>query len=49
MGSLFIDSVYKRDYPVVMALNFLTAVLVLAGTLLADLAYGLVDPRVRHD
>ena len=39
----------NRDYPTLMALNFITAVLVLLGTLLSDLAYGLVDPRVSYD
>jgi len=48
LGRLFYDSVYQRDFPVIMALSTATAVLVLAGTLLADLAYGLVDPRVSH-
>jgi len=32
-----------------MALSFITAFLVLLGTLLADLLYGVVDPRVRYD
>jgi len=32
-----------------MGLNFMTAALVLFCTLLADLAYGLVDPRISHD
>ena len=38
-----------RSSPSIMALNFITAVLVLVTTLLADLAYGLVDPRVAYD
>jgi peptide/nickel transport system permease protein len=49
LGRLFIDSVFQRDYSTLMALNFITAAMVLAGTLLADLAYGLVDPRVTYD
>ncbi|MCE5228823.1 ABC transporter permease [bacterium] len=49
LGRLFFESVLQRDYPTLMALNFITAVMVLAGTLLADLAYGLVDPRVSYD
>lgn len=48
LGRLFFTSVLQRDYPVIMALNTATAVLVLFGTLAADLAYGLVDPRVTH-
>lgn len=49
LGRLMFDAMLQRDYPTVMALSTLTAVLVLAGTLLADVCYGLVDPRVSHD
>ena len=49
LGRLYFESVLGRDYPTIMALNFITAVLVLLTTLLADLAYGLVDPRVAYD
>ena len=49
LGRLFFASVLNRDYPTLMALNFITALLVLVSTLLADLAYGLVDPRVSYD
>jgi len=49
IGRLYIESVYARDLPTIMGLNFMTASLVLFFTLLADLAYGLVDPRISHD
>lgn len=49
LGRLFFQSVLNRDYPTIMALNFITAALVLGFTLLADLAYGIVDPRIRYD
>ncbi len=49
MGRLFIESVMARDYPTLMALEFITAFMVLLGTLLADLCYGLVDPRIKYD
>lgn len=49
IGRLYFESVMQRDYPTLMALNFITAAMVLAGTLLADLAYGLADPRVTYD
>ncbi len=48
LGRLFYDSVLRRDYPTVMGLSVITAVLVLVLTLIADLSYALVDPRVRH-
>jgi peptide/nickel transport system permease protein len=48
IGRLFFDSVLQRDFPVVMALSTATAVLVLVSTLVADLLYSVVDPRVSH-
>ncbi len=47
MGSLFYASVFSRDYPVIMGILVLGAVLTLVGNLLADLAYAAVDPRIR--
>jgi peptide/nickel transport system permease protein len=49
LGQLFFVALTQRDYPTVMALSVVTACLVLLATLLADLAYALVDPRVRYD
>jgi peptide/nickel transport system permease protein len=49
MGLLAVDSLQQRDYPVVMAIVLLSAVLILLGTLLSDILYALVDPRVRYD
>jgi len=49
LGRLFFDSILRRDYPTIMAMSFITATLVLIGTLLADIAYALVDPRVSYD
>jgi len=49
MGFLGINAVFQRDYPTVMALTMLTAVLVVLGNLLADVAYGLADPRIAYD
>ncbi|OIO39673.1 MAG: diguanylate cyclase [Candidatus Omnitrophica bacterium CG1_02_49_10] len=48
MGRLFFDSVMRRDYPVIMAVLFIGAVLTLIGNLLADIAYSYVDPRIRY-
>ena len=47
MGRLLVDSLIGRDYPVLMAAFMLMAVLVLLGNLLADLTYGVADPRIR--
>lgn len=48
MGKLFYDAVLMRDYPVVMGILTIGAVLTLLGNLLADLAYAWADPRVRR-
>lgn len=48
MGRLLVDSVFARDYPVAMGINLFAAMLVLLGNLLADVAYGLADPRIRY-
>lgn len=47
MGRLFLDSLGYRDYPVVMGILVLSAVLVLLGNLLADLLSAAADPRIR--
>lgn len=49
MGRLYLDSIGYRDYPVIMGLLVFTALLVLAGNLLADLLYAAADPRIRLD
>lgn len=47
IGNLFVESVVARDYPVVMALTLLTAVLSLAAASLADVVHLSIDPRLR--
>ncbi len=47
MGLLFYEAVMSRDYPLVMGITVLGAVLTLIGNLMADLAYAWADPRVR--
>lgn len=48
MGQLFYQAVMARDYPVVMGILVMGAVLTLIGNLIADICYGLVDPRIRY-
>jgi peptide/nickel transport system permease protein len=48
LGRLSFDAILSRDYPVVLATTALSAFLVVAGNLLADLLQGWADPRVRH-
>ena len=47
MGRLFLDSLGYNDYPVVMGLLIFSAILVLIGSLLADIITAVVDPRIR--
>ena len=49
MGRLIVDSIYRRDYPVVQAAILVTVVLFVAVNLVVDLSYRLLDPRVRHE
>jgi peptide/nickel transport system permease protein len=47
MGRLFLDSIGYRDYPVVMGILMFSAMMVLIGSLLADILYAVADPRIR--
>lgn len=47
LGSLAIQSIFARDYPVVMAIVLLYTFLYSAINLVVDLVYGVVDPRIR--
>jgi len=48
MGRLYISALSQSDWPVVMALLFITAVLFVFSNLLADVMYTIVDPRIRY-
>jgi peptide/nickel transport system permease protein len=47
MGRLGYEAMLARDYPVIISLLFISAVLTLAGTFISDLLYMVVDPRIR--
>jgi len=47
MGQLFFAGVMSRDYPTIMGILVMGGVLTLLGNLLADIMYGLADPRIR--
>lgn len=48
IGRLLVNSVYGRDYPVLMAIIMVTAILVVLSNLLTDVLYAVVDPRIRY-
>lgn len=47
LGTLIVDSVFKRDYPVLQATVLFAAAAFIAVTLIVDLLYGVLDPRLR--
>ena len=48
MGLLYLNAVQARDYPTIMAIVLITAVIVLFSNLLADFSYALADPRITY-
>jgi peptide/nickel transport system permease protein len=48
MGQLFYQSVMMRDYPTIMGILVIGAILTLVGNLIADVAYVIADPRVKY-
>jgi len=48
IGQWTVESIYQRDYNVIMGVQLLSTILVLLGILLTDISYALVDPRIRY-
>ena len=48
IGKWMVDSVFKRDYPVVQGGLLLIAAIVMIVNLIVDLLYGFINPRIRH-
>jgi peptide/nickel transport system permease protein len=49
MGRLYYNAMTQSDWPVVMAILFITAILYVLSSLAADVAYGVVDPRIHYE
>ena len=49
IGLMTIRALEGRDYPVIMGINLIAATLVVVGNLLADIMYGVADPRIRYE
>jgi peptide/nickel transport system permease protein len=47
IGSMVLQAVNQRDYPILVGMNLIIAALVLASSLLADILYAVIDPRIR--
>jgi peptide/nickel transport system permease protein len=48
LGSFGINAIGQRDYPVIMAFVLLGGIAVVLGNLIADILYGVVDPRIKY-
>ena len=49
MGRLYLQAATRRDYPVLMAILIVGAGLMILSNMLADITYGVLDPRIRYD
>jgi peptide/nickel transport system permease protein len=49
IGRLVVDSVLRRDYPVIQGIILTIAVLYMGINLLVDISYGFLDPRIRYE
>jgi len=47
MGRMAFEAILTRDYPIIISINFISAILVLSGTFISDILYVIVDPRIR--
>ncbi|MBN2382635.1 ABC transporter permease [bacterium] len=48
IGQLYFNAIMSRDYPTIMGLSVISAILVLLSNLVADLLYALIDPRITY-
>lgn len=48
MGRVALDGIFQRDYPLLLGFLMLLALLTIIANILADVLYGLADPRIRH-
>jgi len=49
MGTLYLDAVQGRDVPLLMGMNLVFATVILLANIITDVAYSIVDPRIRYD
>jgi peptide/nickel transport system permease protein len=48
MGRLGVQAIFQRNYPLIMGIVIFSAILIILGNLFADIAYAIVDPRIRY-
>jgi peptide/nickel transport system permease protein len=49
IGQQLIIAIYANDLPTVQTITFMFAVLIVVFSLIADILYGILDPRIRYD
>lgn len=49
IGRMFVQAMFSRDYPLLMGILLLGSVMVVLFNLVADLVYGVLDPRIRYE
>lgn len=49
LGRLFLEGVGQRDYPLIMGMTLILAIMILLANLITDVVYAIVDPRIRYD
>ncbi len=49
MGLLYMDGVTTRDYPLIMGMVLISAILIVVSNLVTDIAYAVADPRIRYE
>ena len=49
LGKISVEAAMKRNYPLILGINSILAILTLIGALVADILYAVADPRIRYD
>ena len=49
IGQLLLTALFANDIPMVLTLTFIFAILIVLFNLIADILYGVLDPRIRYD
>ena len=49
MGSMMVDAMLSRDYPVIQAVTVVMTIIVVLSSLIVDLLYAWIDPRIQYD
>jgi peptide/nickel transport system permease protein len=49
IGQLLLTALFANDIPMVLTLTFIFAILIVVFNLIADILYGVLDPRIRYD